>query len=302
MAFIFVNGRYQDSISSPGSLADYFTAGEDGFTLHLPKNFQSDEPIYFVHINKNEGSMRISRQVILEENAQATILESYQGRQNIAYQNEIESKIDLHANARLHFYKLQQEGDQASHKATFSSRQAANSYLGTYHVARGGENSVDHFHYALIGEGATCESVGFYTTKLKQQHDIKSHIQHERSNTNSRQLYKGMADDQSHVKFNGMVMVDPNVKEICAHQRNNNLLLSSQAEVDTKPELEIYSEDVRCSHGATVGQLDEESLFFLRSRGIDEVAARVLLTAGFANEIYDAFPNTEIEAIMRGGK
>lgn len=299
MSFIFINGRYQSDISNPGVLLDYVTIDGDLFTINLPKNFRSSEPIYLVHINKDKASTPLRHLIIADENSEAIVVETYQGRCNLVYVNEIEMNICLKSSAHLHYYKWQQEGNQATHHARFLSEQASDSYLGTYHVARGANDSSDHFYYSLVGEGSTCESIGFYDANQKQTMKIDSRIQHLSSYTNSRQLYKGVANDQAHTAFTGIVMVNPDIKEICAHQKNNNLLLSSQAEMDTRPELEIYSDDVLCSHGATVGQLDEEALFYFRSRGVDEETARALLTEGFSNEVFDAFPDLNVVEMMR---
>lgn len=299
MSFIFINGRYQTDISNPKELLEFVTVEDNVFILHFPENVSLKQPVYLVHINKDKDAAPLRYQIILEEGAEVVIVASYQGRRHLAYRNEIEVNIQLKKQARLHYYKWQQEGCEAEHHARFISEQARDSYLGTYHYAKGAKNASDYFSYFLVGESASCESIGFYDANHKQTMKIDSHIQHLSSYTNSRQLYKGMADDQAQTNFTGRVMVDPEIKEICAHQKNNNLLLSSQAVMNTRPELEIYSDDVRCSHGATVGQLDEEAIFYLRSRGVPEKAARHLLLEGFSSEIFNAFPDTDVLEAMK---
>lgn len=295
---VFIDGQYQPGLSNITELVDGISMENDVFTLRLPKNFKPERPIYLQHINKTAGSRQLKHLIIADKNSDATIVDSYEGEPETI--SQVEVKIDLKANARLHYYKWQREGEKAQHHAEFIAEQARHSYLGTYHVVMGANISHDRFSYQLIGEGSTCESIGFYQSQHKQKFRVDSHIHHRGSHTNSRQLYKGIAKDQSHAIFNGMIMVAPGLKEICAHQKNDNLLLSPQAQIDTRPELEIYSEDVRCSHGATVGQLDEDALFYLRSRGVDEVAARDLLMDGFTNEVFNAFPDSDLVALMRG--
>jgi len=296
---IFVDGQYRSDLSNLAALTKQVNVDADIFTLQIPKGFHCPQDIYIDHINNTFGSKQMKKFFIAEENSESTIIESYRGDDQREYDNQIEINIELKTNARLHYYKWQQEGKKARHSAQLLAKQASNSYLGTYHVVKGAKFSNDNFSYSLTGEGATCESIGFYQCIDQQKFRIISHIDHLSSYTNSRQLYKGIAKDKSHAVFNGMIMVSPNVREVCAHQRNDNLLLSEQAQVDTKPELEIYSEDVRCSHGATVGQLDAEALFYLCSRGVEKDQARELLIDGFANEVFKAFPR---ELLFRGQK
>ncbi len=298
--FVFVNGQYQADLSRPDDLMPYVEVSANQFTLSLPENFRSNQPIRLQHMNKVSGSQTHQHAITLGQNSHAVIVESYESESNDHYSNTIETRIHLHENARLHYYKWQSEGDNAEHDSKLISTQARDSCLNTYHILTGAQSSNDRLSYALCGENASCESIGFYRTDRKQKIKIDSQIQHSNSHTNSRQLYKGMADDQSQAAFYGKIIVDPNIKDICAHQKNNNLLLSSLAEVDTKPELEIYSDDVQCTHGATVGQLDAEALFYLRSRGLVETEAKGLLIRAFVNEILDAFPHEGIASKIKG--
>jgi len=299
LSFVFVDGRYMPDLSNPDILSDQVSVDGDTFTLHLPKNFKTDHIIELSHINKSSGSNVLRHSIIADENSEATIMASYQGEAELVYSNDIETNIDLKSSARLHYYKWQRESEKATHTAHFISHQARDSYLATYHLVTGAEVSNDKFDYSLSGEGATCKSIGFYRADQKRSIVTDSRISHLSSSTNSRQLYKGMADDQSHAAFYGRLIVAPDLKAICAQQKNDNLLLSSKAEVNTKPELEIYSDDVRCTHGATVGRLDAKALFYLQSRGIAEAEAKRLLTDAFINEILDALPHASIATDVR---
>jgi len=290
LSFVFVNGQYQKDLSNPGDLSNHVSVDKNVFRLHLPENFKAEQSIKINHINKTAGARVFRHAITADKNSEAVIIETYEGENDIVYSNEIETKIDLKANARLQYYKRQCEGDKAAHTASMIANQARDSYLATYHVLTGAAESKDQFTYSLEGEAATCESLGFYKADRKQKITIASCIHHVSSHTNSKQLYKGMADDQSHAAFHGRIVIDSDIKAVIAHQKNNNLLLSNHAEIDTKPELEIYSNDVQCTHGATVGQLDSEALFYLQSRGITEVEAKRLLIDAFVNEILEALP------------
>ena len=286
---LFVNGVEQSS-SSPE------------YVLRLPKGTHQDHPIHVLHLQTcyENGLCQSPRLIILaEEDSQATIIESFYGVDDTCYYNQAVTAIQLLDNARVHYYKCQNEGDRAIHTAHINAVQARHSYLATAHIVLGARYSQDTLSYRMMGEGATCESLGFYHSHQQQQLSIHSNIHHMASHTNSRQLFKGVADEKSMTHFLGKVTVPRHVKEICAYQTNNNLLLSSQAVVKTHPELEIYADDVRCSHGATVGQLDDETLFYLQSRGICRDAAENLLKDGFANEVFDALPDQDVLELIK---
>ena len=297
--FVFVNGEYQSDLSHVVDLSNYITIDKETFTLHFPKDFCAKQPIHLMHINKAPGAQSFCHNIIADENSDAVIIESYRSEDSFEYSNDVETRINLKNSARIHYYKWQSESEKAMHTGRFSAEQSQDSYLGTYHVVMGARVSSDQFSYSLSGEGATCESIGFYRADQKQQIQVNSRIHHLSSHTNSRQFYKGMADDQAHAAFFGKVLVDPGIKDVCAHQKNDNLLLSSHAEVDTRPELEIYSDDVRCSHGATVGQIDKDALFYLRSRGLSEHEAKRLMIYGFINEVLELLPNATIASKIK---
>ncbi len=301
--FQFINGTYQKDQSHPGVLADSVSWDGAHFTLHLPSGFSAKAPIYLrhVHTDSNQQVHSVSHHITAGEHARAVLVASYQGDNALTYTHHINTRIDLESSAHIHFYKWQQESAHAFHQAHFIAEQASDSYLATYQILNRVHSSEDDFLYLLKGERARCESIGLCQSNNKQHMQINSHIQHLNSFTHSRQLYKGIAADQSYVRFKGLVTVNSGLKAVCAHQKNQNLLLSSQARVDAQPELIIYSEDVRCSHGATIGQLDKEALFYLQSRGIDRPAANALLTQGFAHEIFDSFPDRDVATMMMRG-
>ena len=173
----------------------------------------------------------------------------------------------------------------ASHVGNLNVMHNKNSRLESHSIALGGALVRNDIHSQLAAEGAEIIMNGLYMTKDKQHVDNHTRVDHMKPRTYSTENYRGVLNGKSRAVFNGKVVVHPQAQKIDAQQSNANLLLSDDAEIDTKPELEIYADDVKCSHGATVGQLDKNMLFYLRSRGIDEDTARSLLTYAFADEV-----------------
>lgn len=267
---------------------------QDGLFLYVPKNCQLEKPIHLIYLTKPTRSLMMSQTrylIIIEEKAKAIIFEDYQGANDITYFNNLVTQVHTKASANLHLYKLQQEGNEAFHIANTVIHQARDSQVMSCHVAMGGSLSRDDLNYSLDESGASCRLFGFYHLKGNHHIDNHSRIDHRVSRCISQQNYKGIVADRSRAVFNGKIVVHPNAGQTGARQTNKNLLLSTEAEVDTKPELEIYNDDVKCTHGATVGQLNDEALFYLQSRGIDRVAAEHMLACAFANEIVEALPH-----------
>ena len=185
----------------------------------------------------------------------------------------------------MHHCKLMQESKNAFHIAGIHAEQAETQPLLSHSFALGGRLARNDITSSLNGPECQCTLDGLYLLEGKQLVDHHTRIDHFAPSCTSREHYRGILDGESHGVFNGRVVVHPHAIKTDAHQSNRNLLLSKQAEIDTKPQLEIFADDVKCTHGATVGQLDEDSLFYLRSRGVDADTARSLLIYGFANDI-----------------
>lgn len=267
---------------------------QDGLFLHVPKNCQLEKPIHLIYLTKPTQPLMMSQTrhlIVMEEKAKAIIFEDYQGANDTTYFNNLVTQAHVKASANLCLYKLQQEGNEAFHIANTIIHQAQDSQVMSCHAAMGGSLSRDDLNYSLDESGASCQLFGFY--HLKGNHHIDNHscIDHRVSRCISQQNYKGIIAGQSRAVFNGKIVVHPNASQTWACQTNKNLLLSTEAEIDTKPELEIYNDDVKCTHGATVGQLNDETLFYLQSRGIDRIAAEHILTYAFANEIVEVLPH-----------
>jgi Fe-S cluster assembly protein SufD len=331
---VFVNGRYLPELSStdalPGGarvislgrvlahepglieahLARYANAGhgftalntafiQDGAVVYLPQGAVVPEVIHLLFISQPADGPVVSHPRILivaGDDSQATVVETYIGGGTGTYFTNAVTEIVLGANADIAHYKLQCESEQAFHVATIEARQGPGSRLRSYAVSLGGALARSDINTLLDAEDCACSLDGLYMVAGTQHMDHHTSIDHRRSRCTSRQLYKGVLDGKSSGVFNGKVYVRPHAQQSDAGQVNKNLLLSDDATIDTKPQLEIFADDVKCSHGATIGRLDDEALFYLRSRGIDAAAARSLLIRAFANELVGRMPSAPVGA------
>lgn len=275
----------------------------DGVFIRVPKNNRLSKPIHLLFLTSDKidaKSLYAPRNIILlEENSQVVIFEEHVSTTSDDYFKNFVTQIDLKQGANLHYYKLQQEAKRAVHLASTHINQARDTQLRSFTISLGAQLARDDFSVALNEAGATCDAYGLYVTKEKQHVDHHTRIDHYAGHTKSEECYKGILSHQSTAVYNGKVIVHPQAQKINSKQTNKNLLLSNAAEVNTKPELEIYADDVQCAHGATVAQVDPESLFYLRSRGLSEAMATNLLVQAFADEILTLIPDTEIRNYVR---
>jgi Fe-S cluster assembly protein SufD len=238
--------------------------------------------------------------VIAGARSRATVIESYWGNAGDAYFTNALTEIVLGEGAAIDHYKLQNEAEAASHIALIQVEQGRSSRFASHSFSLGGSLARNELRVTLDGEGAECVLNGLYLAGGKQHLDNTTQIDHAKPHCKSRQLYKGILDGQSRAVFNGRVLVRPDAQKTDAQQTNKNLLLSDEAEVDTKPQLAIYADDVKCAHGATVGQLDEEAMFYLRSRGLPQNLAKSLLTFAFASEMIALVGPESLRSQIRG--
>ncbi|NCF80245.1 MAG: Fe-S cluster assembly protein SufD [Proteobacteria bacterium] len=260
----------------------------DGAVIHVKNRGADQQPIHLLFIATREGVVSHPRiLVVAEAGSQTAVIESYGSLCDGCYFTNALTEIALMEEAQVDHYKLQNESTKAFHVATLQVRQDRDSRFASHSISFGGQLVRNDINVVLDAEGAACTLNGLFMVGGRQHVDYHTRVDHTKANASSEELYKGILDGRSRGVFNGRVKVHPQAQKTDARQSNNNLLLSRDAEIDTKPELEIYADDVKCSHGATVGQLDEQSLFYLRSRGIGEDQARGLLTYGFARDILD---------------
>lgn len=270
---------------------------QDGIFLRVPKDCQLKKPIHLLYLTQSNFPFKMAQTrhlIFIEENSSVTLLEEYRGICSATYFNNIVTQINVGAFANLVFYKLQEENDSSFHIANTQISQARGSKVTSCYFLLGGALGREDLNYALEGHEASCQLLGFYHLKGGQHIDNHTRVDHSVSRCTSQQIYKGIISDKSRSVFNGKILVHPEAEKTIAHQINKNLMFSDEAEVNAKPELEIYNDDVKCTHGATVGRLDDEVLFYLRSRGIGESEAEYLLACAFASEIVEKLPHKVI--------
>jgi Fe-S cluster assembly protein SufD len=288
-----------------GSLVDSdkngFTAlntafiSEGAFVL-IPKNVKIESPIQLLFLT-DEGKASLPRVLIVAENfAEATIIETYTRASETKYLTNAVVEVSVADEAKIKHYRVQRESHQAFHISNTATEVHRGSVYDSTNINLGARLSRHDVALKFNSEGGEAFVDGLYFLGGEQHHDTHSLIAHNVPNCVSHQTYKGILNDKSRGVFNGKVFVAVGAHGTDGYQSNKNLLLSNDARVDTKPQLEIFNDDVKCSHGATVGQLEEEELFYLLSRGLPEDLARNLLTYGFAEEIVNKI---EVESIKK---
>ncbi|MEP6743603.1 MAG: Fe-S cluster assembly protein SufD [bacterium] len=275
--------------------ADYvingFTALNTAFINHgafvyIPKGVNVEAPIHLLFLAASERTASFPRVlVVAEENSSATVVENYVSGETNEYLTNAVVEVVLKEGARLEHYKVQRESVEAFHIATTAVGLGRNASYDATTITFGAKLSRHDIVVTMDHEGAECWVDGLYLVTGEQHADTHSVIDHRQPQCTSHQLYKGILDGKSRAVFNGKVFVRHNAQKTDAMQTNKNLLLSNEARVDTKPQLEILADDVKCAHGAAVGQIDEDELFYLETRGIHPDLGRNLLTYGFAEEV-----------------
>jgi Fe-S cluster assembly protein SufD len=260
----------------------------DGAFVYVPPGKVVEEPIVlnFRAGAADEPSVWHRRALVVAgRNSQATVVENYTGAAGVAYFTNAVGEIVLDEGAVLDHYKVQREGDGAFHVATTQVQVGRSSNFSSHNLTFGGKLTRNDVNAYLGGEGGECTLNGLYVGGGEQLIDNHTRIDHARPHCASHELYKGVLDGKARGVFAGRIYVHQDAQKTDAKQTNQTLLLSDDAVIDTKPQLEIFADDVKCTHGATVGQLDAESVFYLRSRGIGKDEARALLTFAFANDV-----------------
>lgn len=259
---------------------------QSGVFLWIPKNVKLETPVQVTFLSDGPQTASFPRLlVVAEENSSATLIETYVAKDGERYFTNAIAEIVLKDGARLEHYRVQNESLSAFHIATTATELGRASSYDVTSINLGAQLARHDVSVVLDHEGAECRVDGLYVVGTDQHSDTHSVIDHKEPHCNSDQLYKGILDGNGRAVFNGKIFVREGAQQTDAMQTNKNLLLSPQARVDTKPQLEIYADDVKCAHGAAVGQLDEEELFYLQTRGLNAELGRSLLTYGFAEEV-----------------
>jgi Fe-S cluster assembly protein SufD len=332
---VFVNGVFRKDLSTTGGLADKLVAldfatalqtpqyeetirsslekqNENGFAalngalfanalfLRLSPGFVAPSPVHLLFLTApaNGDQPASFPRVLVHAGAGsvATLIESYTATSGRPYLTNARINLVLDDDARITHYKIQRESSDSFHVATTAVELGRKSFYQSTSINLGGKLSRHDIDVRMDHEGAECWVDGLYMIEGEQHTDTHSVIDHRQPHCTSRQLYKGILDGKSRAVFNGKVFVRHGAQQTDAQQTNKNLLLSNEAQVDTKPQLEIFADDVKCTHGAAVGQLEEDQLFYLESRGINPALARNMLTYGFAEEVIERI---KIDSIRR---
>jgi len=340
---VFVNGRYAPGLSTPGELpagvavrnlagalgaeaatvekhlgryagpdAGGFTAlntafVRDGLYVHVAAGVDAGAPIHAVFVSDGRagGAVTYPRNlVVVEQGARAAVLESYVGLGGETYFTNAVTEAVIGDGARLEHTKVQRESNQAFHVGTTHLQHGRDSRGVSFSVSFGAALCRNNLDVVLDGPGIEAEMLGLYTGRGRQEVDNHTSLLHAHPNCSTREVYKGILDDRAHGVFNGKIYVTPIAQKTDAKQTNRALLLSDQARIDTKPQLEIFADDVKCTHGATVGALDQTAAFYLKSRGIGGALARKILTYAFAAEVLEEIPYAAVregleEIVMR---
>lgn len=263
---------------------------QDGAYIHVPDNLVVETPLQVIYLAASAAgaSMCHPRNLIVAgQHSQVTIIESYAGNDDDVYFTNSVTEVVVAQDAVVDHYRYQQESTSAFHFSTLEIDQARTSNFSTQAVTFGGGLVRNDIGFTLGGEGCLSTMNGMYQLRGQQHVDNHTRIDHAHPNCESHEYYKGILAEQARGVFNGKIMVRQIAQKTNAKQTNRNLLLSPTALINTNPQLEIFADDVKCTHGATIGQLDETQLYYLRARGIPVDEARRILTYAFANDVIE---------------
>ena len=297
--------RHLGAVTSMGEQAQAFTALNtmymtDGAVLHVPANMVVEAPIHLLFLTDAmaaRGLIHPRNLLVADRHSRATVIETYAATGDAHYFTNAVTEAIVAEGATLTHLKLQRESGRAFHVSTTEATQGRDSHFVSFSFGTGAGLSRSNVFTRLAGPGCGATLNGLYLLDGAQHMDHQTNVVHVEPNCYSRELYKGILDGRSHGVFNGKVYVYPEAQKTDGKQTNNTLLLSETAHIDTKPQLEIFADDVKCTHGATIGRLDETALFYMKSRGIGSEFARRLLTYAFAA---DALETIALESVRDG--
>ncbi|MGF1609460.1 MAG: Fe-S cluster assembly protein SufD [Kiloniellales bacterium] len=274
---------------------------EDGYVLEVERGVALEQPIELVFLGgavEQSLSYHPRHLIVMHEGSQATVIEQHIGLGAGPYLANSATEVAVGAGAILRHVKLQAEGAAAFHLGTLHARVERDGVYDAFGLSIGGRLSRNESTVRLVGPGASCRVNGAYLMRDRQHCDNTTVIEHMAPHTTCREVFKGVLDDQARAVFQGRIVVHRDAQQTDGHQLSKALLLSDGAEIDAKPELEIYADDVKCSHGATAGELDHDALFYLQTRGIPEPAARRLLVQAFLAEALEEIAAEQIRVAL----
>ncbi|MBC8365796.1 Fe-S cluster assembly protein SufD [bacterium] len=262
---------------------------QDGLCLRVPRNMELARPVHVLHLSMGADPVAVfPRNIIcLEEGARASVLETYASLDKQAHFSVAATEVYCESGSQLDHYRLQRENESSTHIGWAGVHVNRDAHYESHEVSLGGAKLRRGTQVQLADPGAFCALNGLYLARGEQHMDHQTRVEHQSPDCRTEELYKGILDGKADAVFGGLILVEQDAQRTDALQSNRNLLLSEDAKVTSLPMLEIYADDVKCSHGSTTGQLDERQVFFLRSRGIGETQARAMLTFAFAREILE---------------
>jgi Fe-S cluster assembly protein SufD len=283
-------GRYTST--SDHAFAAWNTAFfTDGAYIEIPLGFACVEPIHLVYVSAENNEPWASHPrnlIVAREGSQVSIVESFIGSNDVAYLNNVVTEIVAEPGALIRYYKVERESPHSFHVSVTNAELDRDACFTSFSISFGGALVRNDLNVSLAGEGSHCTLNGLFMVDGQRLVDNHTRIEHLKPHASSRELYKGVLAGNAEGVFNGAIAVHENARKTDAVQYSKNLLLSKQAQINTNPQLEIRNNDVRCFHGATIGQIDTDAIFYLKSRGIDEGEAKRILIRGFAGEVVDA--------------
>ena len=287
-------------ISQPGLTALNMMLMRDGGVCRIADNVSVEKPIQlvFVTTNNSASESHLRNFVVAGTNSKATVMQSYVSLGASTSFCNVVTEAELGQGANLRSVLLQDQSQTAWHIGLTSVRVGRDAHFDSFVLSAGSRLARNEIRVRLDGEGADCSLNGISLVRGRQHCDNTTDVDHAKSHCHSSQIYKNVLNNRAHTVFQGRVYVAQDAQKTDAHQMNRNLLLSRDAQADSKPELIIHADDVKCSHGATVGDLDKDALFYLQSRGIDAVTARNMMVHAFAAELLETMPDDSIRSCL----
>lgn len=274
---------------------------QEGIFIHVPENTKVEKPVFILHVNDATTSHVIAHTrllVVVDTNSELSLIEKFDSTGNQPVFHTFSEEILMKDNTQLEYCKIQNDQGNSYQVATTSIHQANTSKVNTFTLTLNGQLVRNNFGITIDGENCESHFHGLYLlndTTIADNHTV---VDHKKPNSFSNEMYKGIMDDNSKGVFNGKIFVRPYAQKTNAFQSNRNILISDTATVNTKPQLEIWADDVKCSHGCTTGQLDEEAVFYLQSRGISYATAKAMLLYAFAAEVLEPIKNEKLKTYL----
>jgi Fe-S cluster assembly protein SufD len=287
-------GEHDADVDSLAALNVAFA--RDGYVIEVAGGATVETPIDLLHLTTAATGYHTRNAIIAGPGSSATLIETFRHDGATVYWSQPVTEVRVGSGATVRHYKDQNEGAKAFHTAATDVRVSENGRYESFVLTTGAALSRNEIAVVLDGRGAACRLDSAYLARGRQHADNTTAIIHAKPQTTSAEVYKGVLDEQARGVFQGRIVVEKDAQKADGHQLNKTILLSDRAEIDTKPELEIFADDVKCSHGAAAGELDEDALFYLRARGIEQGDARRMLVQAFVDETLDNIPNAVARA------